>query len=181
MAKNIYKIGKELFITNDEEIGTDEYYFHLKNNEYYNSGRIEEFDKDMKFWRKIILTTNQDLIKEGIQAIDDEFLEWFVKNPNCEEVEVKKDKFFESVNYHFYKIIVPKKEPKITNCGNNNCQSGVINGVNPKLCRKCNPKEEIKQERSYSEMQEYATFCIECDRKEMPLLLVEDWYKHYKK
>jgi len=38
-----------------------------------------------------------------------------------------------------------------------------------------------QQERSYSDMQEYAMFCIECDRKKMPLLLVEDWYKHYKK
>jgi len=38
-----------------------------------------------------------------------------------------------------------------------------------------------QQERSYSDMQEYATFCIECYRKEMPLLLVEDWYEHYKK
>ncbi len=38
-----------------------------------------------------------------------------------------------------------------------------------------------QQERSYSDMQEYAIFCIECDRKELPLLLVEDWYKHYKK
>lgn len=38
-----------------------------------------------------------------------------------------------------------------------------------------------QQQRSYSDMQEYATFCIECDRKEMPLLLVEDWYEHYKK
>ena len=38
-----------------------------------------------------------------------------------------------------------------------------------------------QQERSYSDMQEYAMFCIECDRKEMPLLLVEDWYEHYKK
>jgi hypothetical protein len=38
-----------------------------------------------------------------------------------------------------------------------------------------------QQEKSYSDMQEYAIFCIECDRKEMPLLLVEDWYEHYKK
>ena len=38
-----------------------------------------------------------------------------------------------------------------------------------------------QQERSYSDMQEYAIFCIECDRKEMPLLLVEDWYKQFKK
>ena len=35
-------------------------------------------------------------------------------------------------------------------------------------------------ERMYSDMQEYAEFCIECDRKEMPLLLVQDWYEHYK-
>jgi len=37
-----------------------------------------------------------------------------------------------------------------------------------------------QQERSYSDMQEYAEFCIECDRKQMPLLLVQDWYEHYK-
>ena len=38
--------------------------------------------------KKIILTTDQDLLKDGVQPIDDEFLEWFVKNPNCESVEV---------------------------------------------------------------------------------------------
>ena len=37
-----------------------------------------------------------------------------------------------------------------------------------------------QQERMYSDMQEYATFCIECDRKEMPLLLVKDWYEQFK-
>jgi hypothetical protein len=41
--------------------------------------------------------------------------------------------------------------------------------------------EKAQQERSYSDMQEYAEFCIECDRKQMPLLLVADWYEHYKK
>jgi hypothetical protein len=34
--------------------------------------------------------------------------------------------------------------------------------------------------RMYSDMQEYAEFCIECDRREMPLLLVQDWYEHFK-
>jgi hypothetical protein len=37
-------------------------------------------------WKKIILTTDQDLIADGVQAIDDDFLEWFVKNPNCEYI-----------------------------------------------------------------------------------------------
>ncbi len=39
---------------------------------------------------KIIITTAQDLIKDGVQAIDDDFLEWFVKNPTCEFIDVKK-------------------------------------------------------------------------------------------
>jgi len=39
--------------------------------------------------KKIILTTDQDLIADGVQAIDDEFLEWFVKNPSCEETKLK--------------------------------------------------------------------------------------------
>jgi len=63
--------------------------------------------------KKIILTTDQDLIKDGVQAIDDEFLEWFVKNPSCEEVKVLK---YKSNNMHKmnlgYKIILPKEEPK---------------------------------------------------------------------
>jgi len=40
-------------------------------------------------FKKIILTTDQDLIKDNVQAIDDEFLKWFVKNPSCTGVEVR--------------------------------------------------------------------------------------------
>ena len=40
-------------------------------------------------WNKIILTDNKDLIKDGVQAIDDEFLEWFVKNPSCEGIDIE--------------------------------------------------------------------------------------------
>ena len=32
-----------------------------------------------------------------------------------------------------------QKQLNITNCGNKNCQNGVINGINPKICKKCNP------------------------------------------
>ena len=46
-----------------------------------------------------------------MQAIDDEFLEWFIKNPSCEEVEV-----FHQLHKDepLYKIIIPKEEPKQT-------------------------------------------------------------------
>ncbi len=40
---------------------------------------------------------------------------------------------------------------------------------------------QVQAKLMYSDMQDYAEFCIECDRKQMPLLLVEDWYQHYKK
>ena len=62
--------------------------------------------------KKIILTTDQDLIKDGVQAISDEFLELFVKNLNCESIEVCKNPFYEESNYEHYKIITPKEEPK---------------------------------------------------------------------
>ena len=87
---------------------TDEFVngYSLKTNVYYS------FETEK--CKKIILTTDQDLIKDGVQAIDDEFLEWFVKNPSCEEVEVK-DVFKSSPigfgnAFDYYKIIIPKEE-----------------------------------------------------------------------
>jgi len=71
-----------------------------------------------KGFKKIILTTDQDLIKYGIQAIDDAFLEWFVKNPSREKVEViyDKDAFPYGVEtakgYGWYKIIIPQEKSK---------------------------------------------------------------------
>jgi hypothetical protein len=67
--------------------------------------------------KKIILTTDQDLIKDGVQAIDDEFLEWFIDNPSFEFVEVETDIIGAKGGIEFrpffgYKIIIPKEEPK---------------------------------------------------------------------
>ena len=76
--------NRNIYITSDEDIKISDYI--LCNNEVYKwHDNIEESD------RKIILTTDQDLIKDGVQAIPDDFLEWFVENPSCERVEVIKD------------------------------------------------------------------------------------------
>ena len=112
MERNIYKIGKELFITNDEEI---------KEGDYITDGyRVWKWKDDSSLLgrKKIILTTDQDLIKDSIQAISDEFIELFVKNSSCEEVEVdimnKGYNKKEDIPYQeFYKIIIPQEEPKI--------------------------------------------------------------------
>ena len=93
---------QHLYITSDEEIKLNDYVIQV-NFEKTNTQVIRceiKFqvnianDKNGSFTKnKIILTTDQDLIKYGVQAIDDNFLEWFVKNPSCEEVEVKKEMY----------------------------------------------------------------------------------------
>jgi len=71
---------------------------------------------DRRQWKKIVLTTDQDLIKDDVQAIEDDFLEWFVKNPNCEEVDVidcTKILLPEEGWYTFgYKIIIPEDDAR---------------------------------------------------------------------
>ena len=77
---------QHLYITNDEEIKEGDWFY----NPFINEIQINCNSKDCK---KIILTTDGDLIKDGVQKIDDEFIEWFVNNPRCEWVEVKKEMY----------------------------------------------------------------------------------------
>ena len=97
------------------------YDYHITSNEEIKEGnwcvddigdvfKIEYLKYFKEFCKKIILTTDQDLIKDGVQAIDDEFLEWFVKNPSCEKVEVVDDWNSPRIDAHEYKIIIPKEE-----------------------------------------------------------------------
>ena len=73
--------GVHIYITSDEEI---------KDGDWIKWGEAiyKANKKYMPPFKKIILTTDQDLIKDGVQAIDDEFLEWFVKNPSCENIPI---------------------------------------------------------------------------------------------
>ena len=98
----------------------DDWYLDDTNSVRQAITECESYWTHRKKYQKIILTTDQDLIKDGVQAIDDDFLEWFVKNPSCEEVEVAKtnkliDNYADKdedkweVKYHIY---FPKEEPK---------------------------------------------------------------------
>jgi hypothetical protein len=120
----------------------------INENDYIitQDGRLVQvsylLSKDLEGASKVILTTNQDLIEDGVQAIDDEFLEWFVKNPSCESVTVTNlygD--FQPVKYD-YKIIIPKEDWLL-----NNPQCKQIESCSKSLSKKCIcPKEEPKQE-----------------------------------
>jgi hypothetical protein len=80
-----------IYITSDEQIKEGDWYYTNR----FNIG-IAKNEGDSKIertttsYKKIILTTDQDLINDGIQAIDDTFLEWFVKNPSCEFIKVER-------------------------------------------------------------------------------------------
>jgi hypothetical protein len=82
-----FNTAQNINITNDSEIKEGDWVL-FKNNwikKCNNEEEAEIYNNDDRIF-KIILTTDQDLIKDGVQAIDNEFLEWFVKNPSCEEV-----------------------------------------------------------------------------------------------
>tara|TARA_R110000868_G_scaffold14426_4_gene67186 strand:+ start:12706 stop:13704 length:999 start_codon:yes stop_codon:yes gene_type:complete len=117
-------LGKNvnIYITSDEEIKEVDIVlwkgqkiwkdFKIAKNGWYIQMGSSQFRPISEF-QKIIFTTDQDLIKDGVQAIPDEFLEWFVNNPSCEEVKVIDfhTYFTQDIgNKGFYKIIIPKEE-----------------------------------------------------------------------
>ena len=111
-------VPHHIYITSDEELKEEDWCFlretSLFNNKIgrVNKNVISDNGKNGLNFKKIILTTDQDLIANGTQAIDDEFLEWFVKNPSCEEVEVfHYDFYFMNEWDRKYKIILPKEKP----------------------------------------------------------------------
>ena len=110
-----------IYITSDEEIKEGDWIYDASEMSVVKYPQIiPKPNYFTQFCKKIILTDNKDLINDGVQAIDDEFLEWFVKNPSCEIVETKLVEFEvdmglgeECVEYSsYYKIIIPKEEPK---------------------------------------------------------------------
>ena len=130
--KTINVLPQHIYITSDEEIKEGDWCLcseelvHKVVEIKSNIGIIRFQDgvtEVLNACKKIILTTDQELIEEGIQAIDDEFLEWFVKNPSCEKVEVEhfgtccgNQSITQCINckkYNpVYRIIIPQEEPK---------------------------------------------------------------------
>ena len=158
-----------IYITSDEEIKDGDWFMDITFNNYGKVYKSAGVSKSLGYenWiksttnivkepitqcKKIILTTDQDLINDGVQSIDDEFLEWFVKNPSCEFVQT--DKILQTrhgVNWYdlpnqktgnevdgiyrfYYKIIIPKEEPKqiCDNCKIEISKYGCACGGKPK-------------------------------------------------
>lgn len=118
---------QNIYIISNEDLMVDNHSLQLETGVIFKIKEILEPDhlyldyKGNKHWdnfdpwcvKKIILTTDPDLIADGIQPIDNEFLEWYVQNPSCEDVEIDKVRMisynFPASVYNKYKIITPKE------------------------------------------------------------------------
>ena len=156
-----------IYITSDEDPKHGDYVIEDIGGVVYGPIDRESVVENPK---KIILTTDQDLIKDGVQGIDDEFLEWFVKNPSCEFVEVEevyplicciqkegKTKMnngcMERNRCLNYKIIIPREEPKCT-CKEHDPYCCLVHGICPTCVKKEEPKQETLEEIRNQEISE---------------------------
>jgi hypothetical protein len=72
---------------------------------------------DRRDWKKIVMTNDLELIEDGVQQIGDLFFRWFVLNPTCESVTIRKKPVVSAIVKgvgiksfnNGYKIILPKK------------------------------------------------------------------------
>jgi hypothetical protein len=150
--KNIHvlptnKLIQNIYITSDEEIKEGDWLLIIDDFETY----VHKHKGDnlpTTYHKKIILTTDQDLIKDGVQVIDDEFLEWFVKNPSCEEVKIRK-----IGEEWIYNADVPKEEPKqdysgvhLRHCYQGEYKDGCKYGENDCPAKPLEPKQETLEE-----------------------------------
>ena len=126
--KKVVTGNQHIYITNDSEIKNGDWYYHLERKTVHNTSEKADYFVNNTIYnefKKIILTTDQSL--NNVQAIGDDFLKWFVKNPSCKEVGVELIDTFKKTNEVYvdeitggnyyeiikkYKIIIPKEEIK---------------------------------------------------------------------
>ena len=161
-----YAVNKNIYITSDEEIKEGDWFLldmshsshpnevhQMGHNKWSKTGGINfsEPNSWTKACKKIILTTDQDLINDGVQAIDDAFLQWFVKNPSCEFVKVNVFPKFNLNDRGNYGIIIPKEEANYNRKDeilwiSNNPQCKQVESCYNSLSKKCICPKEHKQE-----------------------------------
>lgn len=76
----------------------ENYIMHFTSSKYKGKWHLEDGDTlklfpdyltDPTQYKMVLMTTDQNLINQGVQPIDDDFLKRFFNNLNCEKVEMK--------------------------------------------------------------------------------------------
>lgn len=119
--------SQHIYITSEEEIKEGDWF--IRKDSIYKCFKVHKTDIEFltsinsvycgsnTFWskeycKKIILTTDESLIVQGVQAVDKEFLEWFINNQDVDYVKITTS-FAENTWSENYKIIIPKHKSLI--------------------------------------------------------------------
>jgi hypothetical protein len=156
-------IAQHIYITNTEKPKEGDWYLYKdkENYEHVFKWAVGFEDNTAKYGKKVILTDNNDLIADGVQEISEDFLQWFVQNSDCEEVEFA-NSLVRTSSFDWrtdYKIIIPQEEPKqFIDC---KC----TNALEAENCtRNCGYGEEPKQETLEEAKQEQKQHLIDLMR-----------------
>jgi len=187
-----------IYITSDEEVKEGDWTFDGENPYKWTKDDVEDClynpsSENYKGCKKIILTTDQDLIKDGVQAIDDEFLEWFVMNPSCEFVKTELVYDYEEHSeltgnpreeWSYYKIIIPQEEPNqetLEEAAEKYVKSIFDNGIPLAMQNNFIAGAKWQAKRMYSE--EGVLKILRQFNKDKPKLIfgVEEWFEQIKK
>jgi hypothetical protein len=131
--------GFHIYITSSEEIKDVRPHkgkWQLEQGQILN--KFPDYLTDLSDCKLVVMTTDPTLIADGVQSIDDEFLEWFVKNSSCEFVEVNKKLVEFPLTFKMmYKIIIPQDEPNEIRYSEDEVRELLIKGLthnDDKLC-----------------------------------------------
>jgi hypothetical protein len=205
IPRNPNCINQNIYITSDEEIKEGDWVLDLDC-----IGRVKKADnlivitstkEQCWYYKKIILTTDPELIADGVQAIDDEFLNWFVKNPSCESVKVERLGTFKKTeevyvdeiaggNYYEiikqYKIIIPQEEPKqetLEEAAKRTYQKGLQDDIDLSFYDGVRLGAKWQSDRMYSEeevliiLDKFLTSMIKGEKTG----LLNQWFEQFKK
>jgi len=115
LISNFYK---NIYITDESKIKKGDWFIHSSHGQtsVYQAKSVADISIITtcnsacwaQYCKKIVLTTNDSLFKYDVKEIKDEFLEWFIKNSDCEEVKIIKQ--YNIANLVNYKIIIQEEE-----------------------------------------------------------------------
>lgn len=137
--KNIYHLNGHVYIINYDPIKKGDWAYHIKLNRvekiYHIYGEVEPYT-----WYKIILTTDINLLWDGIQKPYPDFLEWLVNNPICEYAIIRQDD--ETKKYLIYNHLPTIFHPKRNILKDlHNCEYYKMNGCVKDICTCCTSEE----------------------------------------
>jgi hypothetical protein len=201
---------QNIYITSDEEIKEGDWVYNIVSKNIFKASKqlidlINDPNVTLTTNKKIIITTDQDLINDGVQAIDDDFLEWFVQNPSCEEIEVRKvEQIPNGITFGMfgndeppteliYKIIIPKEEPKQETLEEREPYWDLVDAKAEQnntidlddYAKGVQDGVKWQKERSYSEEEIFEIFdkwfCYRIDEDVEIKLPFSQWFKQFKK